>query len=77
LTLLFVCLSVLVAFQFVRIAIIFRTYSQLERFAFQLRIAPSESAMVMEAVLTFFSQTSLLAAPFIVWRSGFGRRGVN
>ena len=67
-----------VAFQFVRIAIIFSTYSQLKQVAFQWRrAAPPESEMAIDVVLTFFSQAGLLAAPFIVWRSGFGRTGVN
>jgi hypothetical protein len=29
--------------------------------------------MVMQVVLTFFSQAGLLTAPYIVWRSRVGR----
>jgi hypothetical protein len=28
--------------------------------------------MAMDVILTFLSQASLLTAPYIVWRSGYG-----
>jgi len=61
-------------FQLVRIAWIVGTYSQLEQVAFQFhRTPPTLREMVTEVVLTCLLGAGLLAAPFIVWRSGFGR----
>jgi hypothetical protein len=66
-----------VAFQFVRIAFVVFTYSQLQQNAFQVRRAPpSFGEMVVDVVLAFVSQANLLAAPYIVWRSDFGRWAV-
>jgi|HubBroStandDraft_6_1064221.scaffolds.fasta_scaffold742418_1 hypothetical protein len=46
----------------------------MKQIAFQVRRAPpSLHDMTIDVILTFFSQASLLAAPYIVWRSGFGR----
>ena len=70
--------GVWVAFQFVRIAVVALTYSQLKQVAFPVgREAPSFRDMTFDIVLTFPSQASLLAAPFVVWRGGFGRRRVD
>lgn len=70
--------GVWVAFQFVRIAVVALTYCQLKQVAFQVgREAPSFRDMTFDIVLTFPSQASLLAAPFVVWRGGFGRRRVD
>ena len=63
-----------VAFQLVRIAIVVFTYASLKQFAYRLsRTSPSLHDMAMDVILTFLTQASLLAAPYIVWRSGFGR----
>ena len=67
-----------VAFQFVRIIGVVFTYSEVERIALRVRRAPPTlRAMPMDVVLALLSQASLLAAPYIVWRSGFGRSPVT
>jgi hypothetical protein len=67
-----------VAFQLVRFPIAVYLHSYAERLAFQKgRAAPPLQDALGEVVFTFLSQACLLAAPFIVWRSGFGRRRVN
>lgn len=63
-----------VAFQVVRLPYVAFTYPFMKRIAYQVgRSAPSLREMLTDVLLTFFSQASLLAAPYIVWRSGFGR----
>jgi hypothetical protein len=67
-----------VAFQFVRLAITASTYGQVTQIAAQVgRAAPARQDMMLDVILTFGSQAALLAAPFIVWRSGFGRNQVE
>lgn len=67
-----------VAFQFVRLAIVASTYGQLTQLAAQVgRAAPTRQEIMVDIILTFGSQAALLAAPFIVWRSGFGRNGME
>lgn len=63
-----------VAFQLVRLAIVIFTYSSFENYANRIgRTPPTLRDMMLEVILTFFSQGSLLAAPYIVWRSALGR----
>jgi hypothetical protein len=63
-----------VAFQLVRLPYVAFTYPFMKRIADQVgRSAPSLPEMLTDVLLTFFSQASLLAAPYIVWRSDFGR----
>ena len=67
-----------VAFQLVRLAMVASTYGQLTQLASQVgRAAPERQAMIVDVILTFGSQSALLAAPFIVWRSGYGRNGTE
>jgi hypothetical protein len=63
-----------VAFQLVRIPGVILTYPSLKTYAYQVgRTPPPLLGMVRDVTLTFFSQASLLAAPYIVWRSYYGR----
>jgi hypothetical protein len=65
--------SVWVAFQLVRLAIVQFTYPSLKTCAYQVgRTPPRLRDMAMDVILTFLSQASLLTAPYIVWRSGYG-----
>jgi hypothetical protein len=66
--------SVWVAFQLVRLAIVEFTYSSLKTYAYQVgHTPPTLRDMAMDVILTLFSQASLLAAPYIVWQSGYGQ----
>ncbi|HEX3744141.1 MAG TPA: hypothetical protein VHW09_09435 [Bryobacteraceae bacterium] len=50
------------------------SYSFMALIAFQVGpSAPPLHAMLIDVGLAFLSQAALLAAPFIVWRSNFGR----
>jgi hypothetical protein len=70
--------SVWVAFQLTRLPYTVFTYSFMQRAAFQAgRSAPPLRDMLRKILLTIFSQAALLVAPYIVWRSDFGRRVVN
>jgi hypothetical protein len=66
-----------VAFQFVRLTIVALTYGQVKQIAFQVgHDAPPLRDMLKDVTLTLFSQAGLLAAPYIVWRSGLANRDI-
>jgi hypothetical protein len=68
--------GLMVAYQFVCLAVVPFTYASLKNYLYQVgRTPPPFRNMVTYMVLAFISPASLLAAPYIVWRSNFGRSG--